>query len=149
MLLVHGIESLYQTERVQDEFFHLFEALKRRGSRLFFASDRPPGRIEGIDERLRSRFEGGLVLQLTATTLPKGASEIVVEEGTPVAPAGWEDVPVTEVGVEAMVAAPPDDASLAAYVAGGEPATVKWLPSPESVVWTWPRLDERIVDELE
>ncbi len=60
LLLVHGTEALTGTERAQDEFFHLFEALKRRGSRVMLVADRPPGEIDGIDERLRSRFEGGL-----------------------------------------------------------------------------------------
>jgi len=66
MLLVHGLEALSETERAQDEFFHLFEALKRRGARVFLIADRPPSGIDKIDERLRSRFEGGLVLEVDA-----------------------------------------------------------------------------------
>jgi len=64
LLLLHGVETLAETERAQDEFFHLFEALKRRGSRVILAADRPPGDIEGVNIRLRSRFEGGLVLEV-------------------------------------------------------------------------------------
>src|SRR5690606_1234358 len=60
LLLVHGIQRLSELERAQDEFFHLFEALKRRGARMMFVADRAPSAIEGIDDRLRSRFEGGL-----------------------------------------------------------------------------------------
>jgi chromosomal replication initiator protein len=68
LLLVHGLQALSETERAQDEFFHLFEALKRRGARVMLAADRAPSGIAKIDERLRSRFEGGLVLELDAGT---------------------------------------------------------------------------------
>lgn len=64
LLLVHGAEDLSQTERAQDEFFHLFEALQRRRARIMVAADRPPSEIPNIDDRLRSRFEGGLVLEI-------------------------------------------------------------------------------------
>jgi hypothetical protein len=82
LLMVHGVEDLSDTERAQDEFFHLFEALKRRGSRVMLVADRPPVRIGHIDDRLRSRFEGGLVLESPARELPEGAGhiELVPEE---------------------------------------------------------------------
>ncbi|HUF74696.1 MAG TPA: DnaA/Hda family protein, partial [Longimicrobiales bacterium] len=66
LLLVHGLQGLSQTERAQDEFFHLFEALKRRGARMMLVADRAPGDIDDIDDRLRSRFEGGLMLEITS-----------------------------------------------------------------------------------
>jgi chromosomal replication initiator protein len=64
LLLLHGVEELSNTERSQEEFFHLFEALKRRGARVVLAADRRPSAIQGVDDRLRSRFEGGLVTEL-------------------------------------------------------------------------------------
>lgn len=64
LLLLHGVEDLSNTERSQEEFFHLFEALKRRGARVLLAADRRPSAIQGVDDRLRSRFEGGLVTEL-------------------------------------------------------------------------------------
>jgi chromosomal replication initiation ATPase DnaA len=81
-LLVHGVETLADTERAQDEFFHLFEALKRRGSRMLLAADRPPSSMGGIDQRLRSRFEGGLVLQITAEGLPPLADDLSLQAPT-------------------------------------------------------------------
>src|SRR5690606_16555315 len=77
LLLVHGVEALSETERAQDEFFHLFEALKRRGARVLLVADRPPAAISGIDDRLRSRFEGGLVLELDGGT-PGG--DLILED---------------------------------------------------------------------
>ena len=76
LLLVHGVEALSETERAQDEFFHLFEALKRRGARVMLVADRGPSGIAKIDERLRSRFEGGLVLEVDAGAA-SGALELV------------------------------------------------------------------------
>lgn len=73
LLLVGRIEDLGVTERAQEEFFHLFEALKRRGARIFLAADRPAAALQGIDERLRSRFQGGLVLDLGAEPSPPAA----------------------------------------------------------------------------
>ncbi len=83
LLLVYGAEALSDTERAQDEFFHLFEALKRRGARVLLTADRPPSRIENIDERLRSRFEGGLVVEVEGRAMPDGAGkvEFVSEQG--------------------------------------------------------------------
>ncbi len=77
LLLVHGVEGLSETERAQDEFFHLFEALKRRGARMMLVSDRLPSAIGGIDDRLRSRFEGGLVLELETGT---PGSDLILED---------------------------------------------------------------------
>ncbi len=65
LLLLYQVEQLGATERAQEEFFHLFEALKRRGARIFLAADRPASELEGVDDRLRSRFEGGLVVELS------------------------------------------------------------------------------------
>jgi len=86
LLLVYGLQALSETERAQDEFFHLFEAMKRRGARVLLVADRPPVRIGNIDERLRSRFEGGLVLELDADTSADHSvielvEEVPVEEG--------------------------------------------------------------------
>ena len=56
------------------------------------------------------------------------------------------------VDVATVLEAPPDltaGGEVAAPAAATESSTPRWLPSPETVVWTWPRLDERIVEELE
>jgi chromosomal replication initiation ATPase DnaA len=66
LLLLHGVQDLAFVDSAQDEVFHLFEALIRAGGRILVAGDRPPSRIEGLDERLESKFEGGLVVDLGA-----------------------------------------------------------------------------------
>ena len=66
LLLLHDVQDLAFVERAQDEVFHLFEALIRAGGRILVAGDRPPSRIDGVDERLESKFECGLVVDLGA-----------------------------------------------------------------------------------
>jgi len=79
LVLVHGLQMLSEMERAQEEFFHLFEALKRRGARILLVADRPPTSISGIDDRLRSRFESGLVLEVDSGT---PGSDLVMEDRT-------------------------------------------------------------------
>ncbi len=80
LLLLHEAQGLSETERAQDEFFHLFEAIKRRGARIMLAADRPPSQIDNIDDRLRSRFEGGLVVDVAVEgEPPRPAEEILAE----------------------------------------------------------------------
>jgi chromosomal replication initiation ATPase DnaA len=84
LLLIHGLEALGETGTARDEFFILFEALKRRGSRVLLAADRSPSLLEGIDPRMRSRFEEGLVLQvMAAEELPAGADDLTVHPAEP------------------------------------------------------------------
>jgi hypothetical protein len=89
LLLIHGVQDLAFVERAQDEVFHLFEALIRAGGRILVAGDRPPSRLEGVDERLESKFEGGLVVDLGAEPVTRTASKATAakerptEAGTP------------------------------------------------------------------
>lgn len=83
LLLVYDIQALSDTERAQDEFFHLFEAANRRGAKVIITADRPPSGIASIDERLGSRFEGGLVVQVTSTQLPLALAQLNLEPAPP------------------------------------------------------------------
>ena len=65
-LLIDQIELFAGTERTQDEFFHLFNALTETGKQVVLTSSRAPRTLTEMDERLRSRFEGGLVVELQA-----------------------------------------------------------------------------------
>jgi len=215
LLLVYGAQALSDTERAQDEFFHLFEALKRRGARVLLAADCAPSDIRNIDERLRSRFEGGLVLEVEGDGF--GGGEVAVAIDDTAAPqvadtqSGWEDVtrqaqvdavpaaeaeaaaegrgvvpPLDEIDFgdgraglffesdDEAPASPPDSAPAAdsaptssvdpspapaelqsspvtpATPAAAEPEEPgSWMPSREKVIWVWPSLDDRLVEELE
>lgn len=63
-LLIDRVDGLAETERAQEELFHLFDALHRAGVQLAFAASRPPAELEGIEERLRTRLGSGLVVEV-------------------------------------------------------------------------------------
>ncbi len=64
VLLIDDIQFLYGKERLQEEIFHTFNYLYSQGKQLVITSDRPPKEISTIEERLTSRFQGGLVVDL-------------------------------------------------------------------------------------
>ncbi len=66
VLIVDDVQQLEDKERTQDELFHLFNHLYDRGSQIVLTSDRAPREMFGLADRLRSRFEGGLVATLQA-----------------------------------------------------------------------------------
>jgi chromosomal replication initiator protein len=61
----------------------LFEASKRTGTKIMIAADRPPSGITDIDERFRTRFEMGLVVEAPGKGLPQGAGVLSLEEAPP------------------------------------------------------------------
>ena len=63
-LLIDDVHLCAGTERAQEELFHVFNSLYSAGKQLVLAADRPPKQITGLEERLRSRFEGGLVVEI-------------------------------------------------------------------------------------
>ena len=83
LLLLYDAELISGTERAKDEFFHLFEASKRTGTKIMIAADRAPSGIDDIDERLRTRFEMGLVVEAPGKGLPQGAGTLNLEVAPP------------------------------------------------------------------
>jgi len=63
-LLIDDIQFLSSKQKTQEELFHCFNELHRRGKTVVIAADRPPSGLDRIDEGLRSRFGGGLVVDI-------------------------------------------------------------------------------------
>ena len=64
VLLIDDIQFMNGKEAMQEEFFHTFNALKDKGSKIIVSADRPPNRLSRIQERIKSRFSGGLVVDI-------------------------------------------------------------------------------------
>ena len=64
ILILDDIQFLSGKEKTQEEFFHVFESLHQLGKQVILSSDRPPKSISTLEDRLRSRFEGGMIVDV-------------------------------------------------------------------------------------
>ncbi|MBK6487810.1 MAG: ATP-binding protein [Gemmatimonadetes bacterium] len=144
VLIVENVQALDGKERTQDEFFHLFNELQQAGRQMILTCDRPLAQLTGLQSRLRSRFEGGLVAEMG----PEQADErfgrdtpvpVGDEAAAPTIDVLLDRTPTPPVGLEAV-----DFDALAR-----EPHAVdSFFLDAEKVVLDWPGIDGRVVEEL-
>jgi chromosomal replication initiator protein len=174
-LLLDDIQFVAGKERTQEELFHVFNALYAEGKQLILASDRPPRELSGLEERLRSRFEGGLVVAMQSPDRPlrerlyarylrdlgvdptgemlgylserqvASVREIIGIANRIVASAEVAAVPVTIGFIRAELE--PDDAD-PARAAAFRAANDPFFLDREKVVWQWTDPGARLIEEL-
>jgi chromosomal replication initiator protein len=175
-LLIDDVQFVAGKERTQEELFHVFNHFHGAGKQLVFASDMPPKQIDGLEDRLRSRFEGGLVAQLEApdrTLREKLYGRFLTDaqvESSPELLAFLADRPAASVREligtvhRLAAAAAAVDAPLSLAIARQElnpgaapavapPASVRqaadvFFLDDEKIVWEWPDVAGRLVEEL-
>jgi chromosomal replication initiation ATPase DnaA len=175
-LVLDDVQFVAGKERTQEELFHVFNALYAEGKQIVFTSDRAPRDLEGLEERLRSRFEGGLVVsiqqpdralreRLYARFLspldPRPDAELLAYLAERPAASVREII-----GTVHRLAAAADLAGVAVTLelahaeldgAGAAPAPAPGFATAgvdpfffddEKVVWDWPEVGGRVIEEL-
>lgn len=69
LLIVDDIQFFSDKLKIQEEFFHVFNSLYDRNNQIIFSSDKPPQYIVGLEDRLKSRFEGGMMVDVSQPSL--------------------------------------------------------------------------------
>jgi chromosomal replication initiator protein len=174
-LVVDDVQFVADKERTQEELFHVFNALYAEGKQLVFVSDRPPKELEGLEERLRSRFEGGLVVGIQPpdpALRERLFMKFLTEAGQDPAPdlVSWlarrsaESVRDIQGVVSRLLAASdlgalPISLALARRELEGRHAPPRSLMplaaggsdsffiDDEKIVWEWPELSDRLIED--
>ena len=174
-LLIDDVHALAGKERTQEEFFHLFNELDTQGRQIVVSANVAPKDLGGIEERLRSRFEGGLVvgvqppervlrealfarwfaaqdLEADGELLrylgerPAASAREVAGTAKRLRDAARERGAPLTVGLAMETLEPQRRASLAVpRPSGGIDA---YLLNDEKVVWDWPDVTGRLIEEL-
>ena len=177
-LVIDDVHFVAGKERTQEELFHLFNTMHADGKQVVLASDRAPSEITGLEDRLRSRFEGGLVVavqppdRMLRRKLYARFLAAVDGGDDPAVLAYLEDRPAGSVreliGIASRLAAAADlagvplSSELARRELEGTGAGSAPAPAPDSVaksadpfflddekvVWDWPDVGGRIIEDL-
>jgi chromosomal replication initiation ATPase DnaA len=135
-LIVDDVDALMDTERAQEELFHLFDALHRGGAQLAFGSRLAARALAGMEARLRTRLESGLVIELE----PPSDAQRQAEEVLAAARVGGTDAP-------GGAAASPEQAGAVPRAPAIE--LDDWFLDREKLPREWPQVAEWLIEELD
>lgn len=82
LLLVDDVQFIAGKQTAQEEFFHTFNAVNREGGQIVLTSDKHPSEISRLEERLRSRFEGGLIVDVAKPDFELRAAIVHIKSQT-------------------------------------------------------------------
>lgn len=141
VLIVDDIQAFEGKERTQDEFFHLFNVMLQTGRQVVLTVDRPLAELAGLQPRLRSRFEGGLVAEL-------GVVDGVDRWGrsTPVPEGDEAAAPTIDAVLDETLA--PDEGRVDFEPLARAPQPLdSFFFDAEKVVADWPGIEGRVMEE--
>lgn len=81
LLLIDDVQFIAGKNSVQEEFFHTFNAITTSGGQVIMTSDKPPKEIEYLEDRLRSRFEGGLTVDIGQPNFELRCAILMIKAG--------------------------------------------------------------------
>ncbi len=168
-LLLDDIEAVAGKERTQDELFHLFNALQSAGRQVVLTSSVPPNQLATLEDRLRTRFAQGLIVELGSPDQPQRAAVIAhffASHHTPVATAVIAQLaerPARSIGdvvsiarrlhAAATLAGAPITSAFVAAELDGAVAPRRGLKhlmgDPENFVHRWPDLTARLIEDAD
>jgi chromosomal replication initiation ATPase DnaA len=137
-IIVDNVHRIGGSDRLQDEFFHLFNSFIESGRQVVLTADVPPARLSSMAARLQSRFEAGLVVEIGLVSEAEA-----VARHTPVPDGAEAAAPTIDAWFEDVIE---PDAARAAFmdpVSGVD----SFFLDPEKVVTEWPGLDGRVVED--
>jgi chromosomal replication initiation ATPase DnaA len=126
-LLLDDVHLIADKQRTQDELFVLFNLFLESGRQMAFTSAVPLADVSGLEPRLRTRFEGGLVVDLSAPPPPTASLADEAAEGEP----ADRPEPGRTSGRNSGIVAP----------------TRVGMKSREKMVWDWPESSDRVIEE--
>jgi chromosomal replication initiator protein len=174
-LLIDDVQFVAGKERTQEELFHVFNALYAEAKQLVFASDRPPKELDGLEDRLRSRFEGGLVVEmhspdrelrqrlyrrflsaadpeahdeLLAYLADRPAASVREVIGTVNRLLAAADLANVEISLAVARAELEPEGTVHHAVPTVRSAADTFFLDDEKVVWDWPDIASRLIEEL-
>jgi chromosomal replication initiation ATPase DnaA len=137
-MIIDNVQRIGGSDRLQDEFFHLFNAFVEAGRQVVLTADVAPARLSAMAARLQSRFEAGLVVEIG-----KVSEAEAVARHTPVPDGDEAAAPTIDNWFEDVIDTEQARPAFMDHASGVD----SFFLDPEKVVTEWPALDGRMVED--